>query len=195
MRLLVGLGNPGPRYEQNRHNVGYMAIEAIRRRYGFALERSRFQSAVSEGEIDGRKVLTLRPLTYMNESGRAVREAMGFYKIDPREILVIHDELDLAPGKVRVKQGGSAGGHNGLRSLDAHCGQDYWRLRVGIGHPGAKEAVNIHVLSDFAKIDNEWLPQVLEAITDALPFMLGGDANRFMTRVAFLTQTSTSSIT
>lgn len=192
MRLLVGLGNPGPRYERNRHNVGYMAIEAMRRHYGFSSERSRFQSAVSEGEISGRRILTLRPLTYMNESGRAVREAMGFYKIDTSEILVIHDELDLAPGKVRVKQGGSAGGHNGLRSLDAYCGADYWRLRIGIGHPGAKEAVNVHVLSDFAKIDSEWLPQVLDAVTDALPLMLEGDANRFMTRVAFLTQTSSS---
>lgn len=192
MRLLVGLGNPGPRYERNRHNVGYMAIAAIRRRYDFGAERSRFQSAVSEGEMSGRKVLALRPLTYMNESGRAVREAMGFYKIDPSEILVIHDELDLAPGKVRVKQGGSAGGHNGLRSLDAHCGADYWRLRIGIGHPGVKEAVNVHVLSDFSKIDNEWLPQVLAAVTDALPLMLEGDANRFMTRVAFLIQNSSS---
>lgn len=195
MRLLVGLGNPGPRYERNRHNVGYMAVDAIRGQYAFGPERSRFQSAVSEGEISGRKVLSLRPLTYMNESGRAVREAMGFYKIDPSEILVIHDELDLAPGKVRVKQGGSAGGHNGLRSLDAHCGQNYWRLRVGIGHPGTKEAVNVHVLSDFAKIDSEWLPQTLNAITEALPLMLGGEANRFMTRVAFLTQTSSSSTT
>lgn len=192
MRLLVGLGNPGPRYERNRHNVGYMVIAAIRRRYDFGAERSRFQSAVSEGEMSGRKVLALRPLTYMNESGRAVREAMGFYKIDPSEILVIHDELDLAPGKVRVKRGGSAGGHNGLRSLDAHCGADYWRLRIGIGHPGVKEAVNVHVLSDFSKIDSEWLPQVLAAVTDALPLMLEGDANRFMTRVAFLTQNSST---
>ncbi|MEZ5648472.1 MAG: aminoacyl-tRNA hydrolase [Alphaproteobacteria bacterium] len=192
MRLLVGLGNPGPRYAHNRHNVGYMAIDAIRHHYGFASERSRFQSAVSEGEIKGCKILTLRPLTYMNESGRAVREAMGFYKIEPSEVLVIHDELDLAPGKVRTKQGGSAGGHNGLRSLDSYCGTDYWRLRIGIGHPGVKEAVSAHVLSDFAKIDQEWLPQVINAVVDALPLLLEGETNRFMTRVALLTQSAPS---
>ena len=166
MLLLVGLGNPGAEYAAQRHNVGFMAVDAIHRRHGFQPWRRRFNAAVAEGTLAGEKVLLLKPQTYMNESGRAVGEAARFYKIEPKDIVAIHDEVDLAPGKVRMKAGGGSAGHNGLRSMSATLGDDYRRLRIGIGHPGVKEMVPHHVLHDFAKADRGWLDPLLEAIAD-----------------------------
>ena len=191
MFLLVGLGNPGSDYSQNRHNIGFMALDAIARRYGFGAWRRRFQGETSEGRIDGHKVLALKPMTYMNESGRAVGEAVRFFKLEPEQILVLYDEIDLRPGKLRVKRGGGAGGHNGIRSIDAHMnglgGKGYWRLRLGVGHPGEKDKVKGHVLRDFAKADAAWLGPFLDAVTDELPLLLAGDDGAFMSRVAHLT--------
>src|SRR5438309_6361094 len=149
MRLIVGLGNPGPRYARNRHNIGFMAAEALARHYGFPAFRDRFKGELSEGVIAGARRLLLRPQTFMNDSGDSVLAAMSFYKIPPGEIVVIHDELDLRPGKVRVKRGGGSAGHNGLRSIDSMIGADYWRVRLGIGHPGVKELVDPYVSQNF----------------------------------------------
>ncbi len=188
MLLLAGLGNPGPRYAGNRHNIGFMALDEIVRREGFRPWRRRFQGEFAEGLLGREKVLALKPQTYMNESGRAVGEALRFYKLTPDQVLVIHDELDLAPGKIRVKQGGGHGGHNGLRSIDAHIGRDYWRLRLGIGHPGVKDVVRDYVLKDFAKADGDWLAPLIDAIAREFPRLAAGDAPGFMSRVAYLTQ-------
>ncbi len=188
MRLVVGLGNPGPRYAGNRHNVGFMAVDEIARRYSFVPFKSRFQALFSDGPIGPARVMVLKPLTYMNESGRAVGEATRFHKLTPSEVLVVHDEIDLAAGKVKVKQDGGNAGHNGLRSIDAHIGPDYWRLRIGVGHPGDKRLVHPHVLSDFTPEDAAWLEKTLGAIAEALPLLVSGDDGRFMTRVAFLTK-------
>ncbi len=188
MRLVVGLGNPGPKYGGNRHNVGFMAVNEIVRRHSFAPWRSRFQGLLAEGNVAGMRLLVLKPMTFMNESGRAVGEAVRFYKLEPGELLVIHDELDLAPGKVKVKRGGGSAGHNGLRSIDAHLGPDYWRLRIGIGHPGDKRFVYPYVLSDFDEEDDAWLDKLLPAIAEALPIIVSGDDNRFMTKLALLTK-------
>jgi len=188
MRLLVGLGNPGPKYAGNRHNVGFMAVDAIVRRHGFGPFRSRFQGLLAEGNVGEAALRALKPLTFMNESGRAVGEAVRFYKLSPAEVLVIHDELDLAAGKVKVKQGGGSAGHNGLRSIDAHIGPDYWRLRIGIGHPGDPRLVYPYVLSDFFAEDRPWLEKLLPAIAEALPLMAAGEDNRFMTKLALLTR-------
>jgi PTH1 family peptidyl-tRNA hydrolase len=166
MLLVVGLGNPGARYAGNRHNIGFMAVEAIARRHGFSPWRRRFQGVASEGTIGGVRVLLLLPGTWMNESGRAVAEAAHFYKIEPRDIVAIHDEVDLPPGKMRVKAGGGIAGHNGLRSVSAHVGNDYRRVRIGVGHPGDKDLVHAHVLSDFAKSEREWVAALCEAIAD-----------------------------
>ncbi len=186
MLLLVGLGNPGPRYERNRHNVGFMAVDAIVRRHSFQPGRARFQSVCAEGLIGGRKTLAMKPTTFMNESGRAVGEAVRFFKLEPRQVVVLHDELDLAFGKVRAKLGGGHAGHNGLRSIDQHIGPDFWRIRIGIGHPGDKERVHGHVLSDFAKADGPMLERIIDAIVDAAPLIAKEDFNGFMTRVALL---------
>lgn len=188
MHLIAGLGNPGPKYAGHRHNVGFMAVEAIADAHGFPSFRSRFQSRTSEGRMGGERTVLLEPQTYMNESGRAVAEAARFYKLAPHEVIVIHDELDLEPGKVRVKRGGGTAGHNGLRSIDAHLGNDFWRVRVGIGHPGRPEAVTPWVLRDFAKSDGEWLEPLLDAIADAAPFLIQEDPANFMNRVAVLTR-------
>ena len=188
MRLLVGLGNPGPKYARHRHNVGFLAMDAIASRHGFPPFRQRFQGEVSEGRLGNERVALLKPLTYMNESGRSVGAAARFYKLTPPDVVVVHDELDLAPGKVRVKQGGGAAGHNGLRSIDAHLGNDYWRVRIGIGHPGHPDRVTGWVLNDFAKADAEWLEAMLGAVADAAPLIAAGDAANFMNRVALLTQ-------
>ncbi|MET4702156.1 PTH1 family peptidyl-tRNA hydrolase [Constrictibacter sp. MBR-5] len=188
MRLLVGLGNPGPKYARHRHNVGFLAMDAIASRHGFPPFRQRFQGEVSEGRLGNERVALLKPLTYMNESGRSVGAAARFYKLAPPDVVVMHDELDLAPGKVRVKQGGGAAGHNGLRSIDAHLGNDYWRVRIGIGHPGHPDRVTGWVLNDFAKADAEWLEAMLDAVADAAPLIAAGDAANFMNRVALLTQ-------
>lgn len=187
MLLLAGLGNPGPRYANNRHNIGFMAVDEIVRRHSFSPWRSRFQAHCAEGTLAGEKVLVLKPQTYMNESGRAVGEALRFHKLAPGQVIVLYDEIDLAPGKVRVKQGGGTGGHNGIRSLEAHIGKDFWRVRLGVGHPGHKELVHGYVLSDFAKAEQPWLEKLLDVVASEIASLIGGDASRFMSRVAELT--------
>lgn len=184
MKLLIGLGNPGARYARNRHNIGFMAVEAIAERHGIGPWRRRFQGEAAEGRIGGEKVLLLKPQTYMNESGRAAGEAARFFKLSPADMIVFHDELDLAPGKVKVKQGGGHAGHNGLKSLTAHCGAEFWRVRIGIGHPGDKSKVTAHVLGDFAKADSDWLDPLLEAMADAAPALVSGNETKFVSDVA-----------
>lgn len=184
MLLIAGLGNPGSKYENNRHNVGFMAVDAIAHRHSFSPWSKKFQGLVAEGRIGGEKVLLLKPQTFMNLSGQAVGEAMRFHKIDPSQLIVLYDELDLPPGKVRVKTGGGAGGHNGIRSIDAHCGKEYRRVRIGIGHPGIKEMVTHHVLGDFAKADHEWLDPLLDAIAAEIDMLAAGDDNGFMSKLA-----------
>ncbi len=166
MRLFVGLGNPGAKYAHNRHNIGFTVVEEIARRQGFAPWRRRFQGETAEGTLDRERVVLLKPLTYMNESGRAVQEAANFFKLAASEITVFQDELELPPAKVRVKVGGGIAGHNGLRSISSHIGNDYRRVRLGIGHPGIKELVHGYVLSDFAKDDRPWVEALGEAIAD-----------------------------
>jgi PTH1 family peptidyl-tRNA hydrolase len=184
MQLLVGLGNPGAEYAHNRHNIGFMALDAVMRRYDFAAPHRKFRGAIAEGRIDGKRVLALKPLTYMNDSGVAVAEASSFYKIPSERIYVLYDELDLMPGKVRVKRGGGSAGHNGIRSIDAHCEPDYWRIRLGIGHPGDRTAVLRYVLRDFAKADRVWLEPLLDAVAETMPLLLSGRDSDFMSRVA-----------
>jgi PTH1 family peptidyl-tRNA hydrolase len=187
--LWVGLGNPEPGMAANRHNIGFMAIDVIATRHGFSPWRRRFKGVTAEGSIAGEKILALKPLTYMNASGESVQEATAFYKLPVEAITALHDELDLVPGKVRVKKGGGAAGHNGLRSMDRMLGtQDYWRVRLGIGHPGSKERVLGHVLGNFGKDDTAWLTTTLDAVADAAPMLVQGKPEDFMTRVALLTQ-------
>src|SRR5215207_4849668 len=187
MRLIVGLGNPGSRYARNRHNIGFMAVEAIARRYGLPAFRSRFKGELAEGTIAGERRLLLRPQTFMNVSGEAVLAAMSFYKIAPGDIAVIHDELDLRPGKVRVKRGGGSAGHNGLRSIDQMIGSDYWRVRIGIGHPGVKELVHPYVLQNFAADEVQgWVVPLVEAVAESIPLLLTGAPDAFMSEVARL---------
>ena len=185
MRLIVGLGNPGARYARNRHNIGFMALDAIARRYGVPAFRSRFKGELAEGTIAGERRLLLRPQTFMNASGESVLAAMSFYKIAPGDIVVIHDELDLRPGKVRVKRGGGAAGHNGLRSIDAMIGADYWRVRIGIGHPGIKELVHPYVLQNFAADEvQDWVEKLVDVVADTFPLLLDGAPQAFMSEVA-----------
>lgn len=184
MLLFVGLGNPGAQYARNRHNVGFMALDAIAERHGFSAWRKRFQGLAAEGMLAGEKVLALKPQTYMNNSGQAVGEAMRFFKLAPEAVTVLYDELDLAPGKLRVKKGGGAAGHNGIRSITAHIGAEFWRVRIGIGHPGHKDAVLGHALGDFAKVDQEWLEAMLDGIADHAPLLAEGDTGAFMSKVA-----------
>ena len=185
MRLVVGLGNPGPRYAKTRHNVGFIAIDEIARRHGFPAFRDRFKGELSEGVIGGEKRLLLKPQTFMNASGESVLATATFYKIRPADIVVIHDEIDLKPGKLRVKRGGGAAGHNGLRSIDALFGADYWRVRVGVGHPGVKELVQPYVLQNFpAEEISEWVGPLLDAVAETIPLLLAGDAPAFMSEVA-----------
>ncbi len=188
MYLVVGLGNPGEQYAQNRHNIGFMAADEIVRRHSFSAWRSKFQGKIAEGRIGSEKVIVLKPLTFMNESGRAVQQVVTFYKIAPENILVLHDELDLAPGKMRVKRGGGHAGHNGLRSLHAHVSEGYGRVRLGIGHPGSKERVSGYVLSDFSKADRDWLVPQLDAIADHVDLVLAGRDSDFMSKVASAVQ-------
>ena len=183
MLLIVGLGNPGAQYARHRHNVGFMAADVIHRRHGFAPWRRRFQGELSEGTLAGEKVLLLKPQTYMNDSGRSVQEAAHFYKLDLPDILVIHDEVDLPPGKTRMKVGGGAAGHNGLRSIDAAIGDAYRRLRIGVGHPGVKEAVPHYVLHDFAKEDTAWLVPLLDAIADNAALLAENKDQTFANRL------------
>jgi PTH1 family peptidyl-tRNA hydrolase len=184
MLVFAGLGNPEARYAKHRHNVGFMAADAIHRRHSFSPWSKKFQSLISEGRLGGEKVLLIKPQTWMNLSGQAVGEAMRFYKLEPADVTAFYDELDLAAGKVRVKRGGGAGGHNGIRSLDGHIGQDYRRVRIGIGHPGIKEMVMPHVLGDFAKADYEWLDPLLDALADNADLLAKGDDNGFMNKMS-----------
>jgi len=189
MLLWVGLGNPEPGMARNRHNIGFMAIDRIASRHGFSPWRQRFKGWMAEGTVGGERILALKPGTYMNLSGESVQAASAFYKLPVEDVTAFHDELDLAPGKVRVKRGGGAAGHNGLRSMDRILGTpEYWRVRLGIGHPGHKERVTGHVLGDFAKADQEWLLPLLDAVADAAPMLAQGKPEDFMTRVALLTQ-------
>ncbi len=189
MLLWVGLGNPEPQMARQRHNIGFMAVDVIAATHRFSPWKPRFKGLVCEGTIGGEKILALKPLTYMNDSGTAVQAATAFFKLPPESISAFHDELDLAPGKVRVKRGGGAAGHNGLRSMDRHLGTpEYWRVRLGIGHPGDKARVHGHVLGDFHKVDRDWLVALLDAVADAAPMLAGGKPEDFMTRVALLTQ-------
>ena len=188
MLLIFGLGNPGAGYADNRHNVGFMAVDKIVRRHGLSGARARFRSETFEGVIAGVKVMALKPTTFMNNSGDAVGAAMRYYKLTPADLVVIHDELDLDAGRVKVKAGGGSAGHNGIRSIAAHIGPDFHRLRIGIAHPGDKQAVIGHVLNNFAKSDKAWLDPMLDAIAEAMPLLVGGDAPGFMTRVALLTR-------
>ena len=192
MLLIVGLGNPGETYQNHRHNVGFMAADAIAEAHGFAPARARFRGQVREGVLKGKagavKALVLKPMTFMNESGTAVQDAIAFHKIPIEQVWVLYDELDLAAGKVRVKQGGGNAGHNGCRSISTHAGNDYWRVRVGIGHPGEKERVTGHVLGNFAKADRAWLDPLLDAIAQAATFIADGDGPGFMNKIALATQ-------
>ena len=183
MLLIVGLGNPGPEYQRHRHNVGFIAVDAIHRRHGFSPWRRRFQGDIAEGALAGEKVLLLKPQTYMNDSGRAVQAAAHFHKLEPKDIVVIHDEVDLPPGKTRLKTGGGAAGHNGLRSIDAEIGDGYRRVRIGVGHPGNKEAVPYYVLHDFHKSDAVWLVPLIDAIADNAPLLAEGKDATFANRL------------
>ncbi len=184
MRLLVGLGNPGSGYSNNRHNLGFVTVDALVDRYSLGGWRSKFQGVVTDGQINGHKITVFKPMTFMNESGRALQEAMKFYKLDLDDVMVFFDEIELAPGKVRVKKGGGHAGHNGIRSLISHIGADFWRVRMGVGHPGHKDRVSGYVLQDFAKSDRDWVNAVVDATVGATPLLLEGDHNRFMTDVA-----------
>ncbi len=184
MKLFVGLGNPGSKYAGNRHNIGFMALDQIASDHNFAPWRAKFQGKLSEGRLGREKVILLKPETFMNLSGQSVGEAMRFFKLEPSDITVFHDELDLAPGKCRVKTGGGHAGHNGLRSMHQHIGPDYLRVRLGIGHPGHKDRVSAYVLHDFAKADAEWLDDVLRGIGDGAPDLAEGEASRFMNAIA-----------
>jgi peptidyl-tRNA hydrolase, PTH1 family len=188
MKLFVGLGNPGAEHALNRHNVGFMAVDAIAASHGFPAWRKRFQGLAAEGKLGEEQVLLFKSQTFMNASGRAVGEAVRFYKLEPADVVVFHDELDLAPGKLRVKTGGGVAGHNGLRSLSAHIGNDYVRVRIGIGHPGRKDLVTHHVLHDFAKADRAWLKPLLDAIAAEAPFLAEGAIEKFQSRVAHAVQ-------
>ena len=195
MKLFVGLGNPGAKYAQNRHNIGFMALDRIASDHGFAPWRGKFQGSVSEGKLGGEKVILLKPETYMNLSGQSVGEAMRFYKLTPADITVFHDEIDLAPAKLKVKQGGGHAGHNGLRSLHQHITPEYHRVRMGVGHPGHKDAVPTYVLKDFAKADQDWLDDMLRGISDGAAHLAKGDTGRFQNAVALRLNPPRSSTT
>src|SRR6056297_2960105 len=183
MQLFVGLGNPGAKYARNRHNIGFMAVDRIAADHGFGPWKSRFQAEVSEGRLDGEKVLLLKPQTFMNRSGQAVGEAIRFYKLEPTDVTVLHDEIDLAPGKVRLKLGGGHAGHNGLRSIHQHIGPHYARVRLGVGHPGDKNKVSGYVLSDFAKADHDWLDDEMRGISDGAAQLAQDEGPKFLNAV------------
>jgi len=187
MKLFVGLGNPGAKYARNRHNIGFMAVDRIAEDHGFAPWRAKFQGLVSEGRLGRERVVLLKPETFMNLSGQSVGEAMRFFKLDVGDVTVFHDELDLAPGKLRLKQGGGHAGHNGLRSIHGHIGPDYARVRLGIGHPGHKDRVAHYVLTDFAKADADWLDDLLRGISDGAVHLAEGDGAKFSNAVALRT--------
>ncbi len=190
VKLFVGLGNPGAKYALNRHNVGFMAVDTIAETHGFSPWRKRFQGLTAEAQMGAHRIILLKPMTYMNESGRAVGEAMRFYKLLPGDVTVFHDELDLEPGKVKVKTGGGHAGHNGLKSIAAHIGPDFRRVRIGIGHPGNKALVINYVLADFSKADHEWLAALLGGIAQAAPRLAEGADASFMNEVVRQTRPS-----
>ena len=195
MKLFVGLGNPGAGYARNRHNIGFMAMDRIAEDHGFAPWKSKFQGDVTEGRLGSNKVLLLKPGTFMNRSGQSVQAAMQFYKLEPADVVVFHDELDLAPGKCRVKQGGGHAGHNGLRSIHGHIGEAYGRVRLGIGHPGHKDKVAGYVLHDFAKAEEAWLDDLMRGISDGAAHLADGDTGKFMNAVALRVAPPRSSTT
>ena len=184
MLLVVGLGNPGAKYANNRHNIGFMAVDEIVRRHSFSNFRAKFQGEVAQGIIDGKKILALKPKTYMNESGRSVQEAMVFYKLLPKDLIVIHDEIDLIGGKIRVKRGGGHAGHNGLRSIHARIGINYARIRLGVGHPGDKARVAGHVLKDFAKSEHDWVERMVCGVGEYFPLLVRDEDSTFMSKMA-----------
>ena len=184
MRLIVGLGNPGAQHSGHRHNVGFMAAGAIARRHGFSPAREKFHSLAADGTLAGDKALILWPQTYMNDSGRAVQAAMQFYKAEPNDVTVLYDEIDLEFGKVRVKKGGGAAGHNGIRSIDAHIGPDFWRVRIGVGHPGVKALVKHYVLHDFDAEERPMVEKMVGAIADNFALLYERGHEHFMTKVA-----------
>ena len=188
MHLIVGLGNPGEKYRRNRHNIGFMAVDAIARRHGFPNFREKYQGLISEGAIDGERVLLLKPQTFMNASGDSVQKVASFYKLGPADISVLYDEIDLAPGKTRIKVGGGNGGHNGLRSIDPQIGLGYRRVRLGVGHPGHKDLVMPHVLGDFSKAEETWLAPLLDAVADNAAMIVKGDDSGLMNRLALAVQ-------
>jgi PTH1 family peptidyl-tRNA hydrolase len=183
MLLFTGLGNPGPRHAANRHNVGFLAVDAIHRRHRFAPWRRRFHGETSGGLLGGERVLLLKPMTFMNESGRSVAEALNFFKIEIGGLTVFHDEIDLAAMKLRVKKGGGIAGHNGLRSISAHCGNEYWRVRIGVGHPGVPELVHSHVLNDFAKDEMGWVDTIIDTIAEDAELLVAGRAEQLQNKI------------
>ncbi len=183
MKLFVGLGNPGEKYSRNRHNIGFMVLDSLAES-GFSAWKSKFQGRIAEGRIGAEKVVLLKPETFMNLSGQSVGEAMRYYKLSPADITVFHDELDLAPGKIKLKTGGGHAGHNGLRSLHQHIGPDYTRLRIGIGHPGHKDKVARYVLHDFTKADGDWISDLMRGIEKGVPFLAAGTGPKFLNAVA-----------
>jgi PTH1 family peptidyl-tRNA hydrolase len=184
MKLFIGLGNPGAKYAQNRHNVGFMALDRIADDHGFGPWRSKFNAEISDGRLGAEKVVLIKPQTFMNRSGQAVGEAMRFYKLEPTDLVVFHDEIDLAPGKCRVKNGGGHAGHNGLRSIHEHIGPHYARVRIGVGHPGHKDRVPGYVLHDFAAAEQAWLDDLLRGMSDGAPYLADGNDARFSNAVA-----------
>jgi PTH1 family peptidyl-tRNA hydrolase len=184
MKLIVGLGNPGAKYARNRHNIGFMALDRIAQDHGFAPWKSKHQGLTTEGRFGSDRAVLLKPETFMNLSGQSVQAAMRFHKLEPADVIVLHDEIDLAPAKVKCKTGGGHAGHNGLRSIHAHIGPDYDRVRLGVGHPGHKDAVPGYVLRDFPKADENWLDDVLRGISDGAAELVRGDTSKFMNAVA-----------
>ncbi len=183
MLLLVGLGNPGAAYTKNRHNIGFMAVDEIVRRHSFETYRARFHGRVAAGSVAGARLLALKPKTFVNDSGRSVAAAMRYHRLGVGDLIVLHDDLDLKPGKVRVKRGGGHAGHKGLRNIDAHIGRDYLRVRIGIGHPGEKTRVTGYVLRNFTKADRPWVEATVGAVAEALPLLITGDESGFMNKV------------
>ncbi|WP_394199368.1 aminoacyl-tRNA hydrolase [Litoreibacter albidus] len=195
MKLFVGLGNPGAKYSQNRHNIGFMAVDRIAEDHGFSPWKSKFQGQLCEGRLGHEKVLLLKPSTFMNLSGQSVGEAMRFYKLDSTDVTVFHDEIDLAPAKTKWKAGGGHAGHNGLRSIHQHISPQYDRVRLGVGHPGHKDKVPSYVLNDFAKAEQDWLDDVLRGVSDGAPYLADGDSAKFLNAVALRAAPARSSTT